>query len=308
MLVTICIASYKRPSGLERLLLGLKELTFKKSDAPNIEVIVVDNDITGSAHEVCANIEADFPWSLKYCVEERRGISYARNRAVASRSENTNFLAFIDDDEVPDKFWLDELLFVQQTYNADIVTGPVIPHFMKSDIPQWVTKGKFFEPRCYPTGHELEVAATNNVLICSHALEQINKFDERFALTGGEDSHFFMRLKLAGNKFIWAQEALVHEWIPPTRTTVQWVLQRGYFGWSIHSCCERELYPSISVISIRVLKGLALIAKGFCMIFPSVVLGQHALITALLNVYRGIGTIAGLIGVRYQAYKTTHGV
>jgi succinoglycan biosynthesis protein ExoM len=307
MLVTVCIASYKRPEGLKRLLHALKEQDFKKCDVPNIEVIVVDNDITASARKVCANAKLDFPWSLKYCVEEQRGISYARNRAVKERNDNTNFLAFIDDDEVPNKFWLDELLFVQQAYKADIVAGPVIPHFI-SDVPKWVIQGKFFEPSSYPTGHELKVAYTNNVLICSHVLQQVDKFDERFALTGGEDSHFFMRLKLAGNKFIWAADALVHEWVPRTRTTVKWVLQRGYFGWSVHSCCERELYPSISTITMRMVKGFALIAKGFCMILPSLLLGQHALVRALLNIYRGIGTIAGLIGVRYEVYKTTHGV
>jgi succinoglycan biosynthesis protein ExoM len=309
MLVSVCIASYQRPEGLKRLLLGLNQLEFLKSDTPDIEVIVIDNDQTGSAHPVCVQIEGKFRWSLKYYIESQRGISYARNRAVASVSQQSSFVAFIDDDEVPDKSWLDELLSVQKNYDADVVTGPVMPHFIKSDVPTWVTKGGFFEPRRYPTGHSLEVAYTNNVLVRLNILRKIDTvFDERFALTGGEDSHLFMRLYRAGYKFIWANEALVHEWIPQTRTSIKWVLERGYFGWSAHSICERELYPSIAVICIRVVKGIALITKGLCLMFPSVFLGQHALIKALLNVYRGIGTLAGVIGVRYQAYKVTHGV
>jgi succinoglycan biosynthesis protein ExoM len=309
MLVAICVASYQRPQGLKRLLEGINQLTFNKSKVPDIEVIVVDNDATGSAGQVCRDCEASFRWELKYCIEKVRGISFARNRAIASISEDANFVVFIDDDEVPEPAWLDELLSVQKDYSADVVTGPVLPHFIKSDIPQWVNKGKFFEPRRYPTGHALKVAFTNNVLISTHILKQINPiFDERFALTGGEDSHFFMRLYRSGYKFVWANEAVVHEWIPQSRTSIKWVLQRGYLGWSIHSCCERELYPSISVIGLRIVKGIGLIIQGLFQIPPSLFLGQHAVIQALLNIYRGVGTLAGIIGIRYQAYKVTHGV
>jgi succinoglycan biosynthesis protein ExoM len=309
MLVSVCIASYQRPEGLKRLLVGLNQLTFSKSEVPEIEVIVVDNDAMGSAREICANIETNFCWTLKYCIESQRGISFARNRAIASVGEYSNFVAFIDDDEVPETNWLDELLSVQKAYQADVVAAPVIPNFIKSDVPRWVAKGEFFEPRRYPTGHPVEIASTNNVLIRAEMLRQIDPvFDERFAITGGEDTNLFMRLRLAGYKFVWANDAIVREWIPQSRTNIKWVLQRGYFGWSVHSWCECELYPSIPVIVIRIIKGLALIVKGLFLMLPALFVGQHALIQALLNIYRGAGTLAGIIGIRYQAYKVTHGV
>ncbi|MEA5570617.1 glycosyltransferase family 2 protein [Calothrix sp. UHCC 0171] len=308
MLVSVCIASYQRPEGLKRLLLGLNQLTFNQSEVPDIEVIVIDNDFKGSARGICRQIETDFQWQLKYYIEAQRGISFARNRAIASVSQDSQFVAFIDDDEVPENNWLDELLSVQKAYRADVVAGPVIPNFIK-DVPQWVAKGKFFEPRRYPTGHPIEIAFAGNVLIRTEILQKIDPvFDERFAITGGEDTNLFMRLRRAGYKFVWANEAIVHEWIPQSRTNIKWVLQRGYFGWSVHSWCESELYPSIPVIAIRILKGLTLIIKGLFLILPSLFLGQHALIKALLNIYRGAGTLAGLIGIRYQAYKVTHGV
>jgi succinoglycan biosynthesis protein ExoM len=312
MLVAICVASYCRPEGLKRLLNGLNQLTFSKCGTPKIEVIVVDNDANTSAREICNNQLPGFKWSLQYCIETTRGISYARNHAIAQALSLTNhadFIAFIDDDEVPEETWLDELLSTQKTYQADIVTGPVIPQFLKSDVPNWVVKGKFFEPKRYPTGHSLKTAFTNNVLIRTQIIRQLDIiFDESFALTGGEDSHFFMRLYRSGYKFIWADEAIVSEYIPQSRTNVKWVLERGYLGWSLHSYCERQLYPSINVVGIRIIKGIALITQGLCLIFPSLFLGEHALVRALLHIYRGIGTLAGILGIRYEAYKVTHGV
>ncbi|WP_017314649.1 glycosyltransferase family 2 protein [Mastigocladopsis repens] len=309
MLISVCVATYQRPEGLKRLLDGLNQLTFSKCETPDIEVIVVDNDSTGSAHAVYSSKVSDFKWLLKYHIEPTRGISYVRNKAIACVSKDSDFVAFIDDDEAPKASWLDELLSVQQTYDADVVTGPVLPHFMKSNIPNWVVKGGFFEPKRYSTGHLLRVAFTNNVLIRLLVLQKLDKiFDERFALTGGEDSHFFMRVYRAGYKLVWADEALVYEWIPESRINMRWILQRGYLGWSRHSFCERELYPSIMVLAIRIAKGIALMIQGVCLIFPSLFLGQHVFIKALLHIYRGAGTLAGILGMRHEVYRITQGI
>lgn len=52
MKASICIITLYRTEGLERLLSGLEELEFKKIPKPEIEVIVVDNDVNRSAFEV----------------------------------------------------------------------------------------------------------------------------------------------------------------------------------------------------------------------------------------------------------------
>jgi GT2 family glycosyltransferase len=38
-------------------------------------------------------------------------------------------VAFVDDEEVPDPRWLQELLIVQSRYGANVVCGPVLPVF-----------------------------------------------------------------------------------------------------------------------------------------------------------------------------------
>lgn len=304
MLVSICVTTYQRPEGLKRLLDGINQLTFKKVDSPNIEVIVVENDRDGSACELCEYIRTSFKWTLKSCIEPQRGISYARNSSIKLASEVTDFFALIDDDEVPDPFWLDELLFVQQEYNADVVTGPVEPHFEDENVPDWVEKGAFFAPEHHATGYQKQIAFTNNVLFRSSILCTLDiVFDEHFALSGGEDVDFFSRIFKAGYKIIWANEAIVREWIPESRTNVGWILQRGYRTWGSHSVVEKEVYPSPKIKLLRIIKGGGLIITGFFLILPAFLQGKHALVRAFLNIARGAGTFVGLLGIRYKEYK-----
>jgi glycosyltransferase involved in cell wall biosynthesis len=307
MLVSICIITYKRPQELKRLLNKISQLVFNKVEQPDIEVIVVDNDTAEVAESICHEIKTNFLWSLKTGTQPQRGITYARNKSISLASLESNFIALIDDDEVPELNWLDELLFVQQKYQADIVTGTVLAHFQANNPPQWAVKGNFFNFPRYETGAKRHVAFTNNVLIRRNILRQLNPvFDNRFAITGGEDTYLFTKLHKNNCKIVWADEAIVHDWIPASRTTIKWILRRNYWSRGIHSLVEKELIPSFKVQLIRFCKGISLILIGLCLIFPSLALGKSAIVKALIYIFQGAGTLAGLMGIRYQEYKLTN--
>jgi succinoglycan biosynthesis protein ExoM len=308
MLVSICIATYRRPEGLKRLMAGLDRLIFTNQTQPQIEVIVVDNDPTRSAQVFCEQLRSQFKWSLKYFSEAQRGISYVRNKAVAEVATAADFVLFIDDDEVPEPNWLDELLTAQQTYNADVVAGPSLPFFPGIDTPTWVIKGKFFEAPRFTTGHRLEYTGTNNVLIRARILRELDQvFDDRFAITGGEDTHLFMRLSRAGYKLIWADSAVVYEWIPQSRTNLKWILQRGYRSYGTYGLCEKELEPLAKVLARRISTGSGRIAIGIVSLLPSIFLGKSQTVQALLQIARGAGMLSGLMGKSYNEYQKTHG-
>ncbi len=304
MLVSICVTTYKRPQGLKRLLQGLAKLTFAKVERPDIEVIIIDNHNEGVAVKVCQEIEPSFPWILKTDVESQRGVTYGRNKSLSLADPQTDAIAIIDDDEVPVPNWLDELLWVQQKYDADVVTGPALPHFVEEEPPGWIMKSGFFHPPRSQTGESRHVAFTNNVLIRAEILRQYNPvFDNRFALTGGEDSYLFMRLYQAGYKIVWSDEAIVYDWIPGDRTKPKWILERARHMWSIQSLIEKELYPSFIVRFIRVLKGIALIMIGIVRLPLTLVFGRQGIFKSLMYIYKGTGTFVGLLGLNRQEYK-----
>lgn len=304
MLVSICVATYQRPERLILLLEGINKLGFEKLNPPEIEVIVVDNDTSGIGHSVCEAIQPEFQWQLKTGVEIQRGITYARNKTISLVSKDADFIAIVDDDEVPESLWLEKLLLVQQQYNSDIVTGPIIPCFTDYEVPNWVERGGFFAPPRYHTGDSRSVAFTNNVIVKAEILRSLNPvFDNRFAVSGGSDSCLFLNLTKAGYLITWADEAIVYDYILPSRTNLRWILFRGYREWSNHSSLEKELYPSISVQTIRIIKGFGLIGIGLLRLIPSLLFGKVAAVTSLLFIARGMGTLGGLLGLFYEEYK-----
>jgi succinoglycan biosynthesis protein ExoM len=306
--IAVCLITCQRPEGLKRVIYGLNELTFEKCEAPDLEIVVVDNDPAGSACEFLQEIRTDLRWPLKCAVEPRRGIPFARNKAVACAGEDVDFVASLDDDEVPEPLWLDELLYAQQLYKADVVAGPVLPYF-DEPVPAWIVKGGFFERPRHRTGSPLKVAATNNTLIRAEIFQRMDEhFSTRLGMTGADDTHFFMRVYRAGYRMVWADEARVHEWIPASRANAKWLLRRAYGLGTRITLVELDIDSSLSTRARRIAKASGRILQGISLIPLSPILGgRRTLYSALQYVSRGVGIFAGLTGKGYQEYQKIHG-
>jgi GT2 family glycosyltransferase len=309
--VAVCIATCERPEGLRRLLDGLELLAFVKVPAPELRIIVVENGVPSGARDLCAGRTGMSRWRLQYESEPRIGISYARNRAVRCARPWADFVAFIDDDEVPAPDWLDELLHVQGGYQADAVVGPIVRRF-EAPVPEWIEQGRFFVQRRRPTGTPRQRASTNNTLIRSPVFDGVGEFDERFALTGGEDTHFFLRAYVRGYLTVWADEAIVHEYVAADRTTAGWLLRRSYRYGNTWSLCERELWPGLRGCARRVGRETLNIIGGAAMLPLRMLGGKVATVKCLRRICEAAGNISGVLGLRYEEYRPsrrtrTHG-
>jgi GT2 family glycosyltransferase len=285
--VIVGVITFRRPAGLATLLEALR--------AQAAPVVVVDNDPAGSARAVSEGVQ--------YMHEPRRGLSFARNRAIAAALEqDADYLAFIDDDEVPTPGWLDELVRVAREHAADVVAGPVVRRFTR-EAPQWVLQGRFFEDPHLPTGTPVRIAATSNVLIARRVLAQL-QFDPRFGLTGGEDTHYFLRATASGYRIVWAQDAVVEERVPAERARLRWILRRAYRVANTWSLCERELSPNPRVLGTRVVKAIARLGLGGALVAAGLVGGRHIAARGLWHLAFGAGNLTGLAGVRFAEYHS----
>ena len=299
--VDVCIVTYCRPESLMRLLGGIEQLRFT-THRPELRVVVVDNDVDESARAVCEGARTWLTPPLVYVVEKRRGIPQARNRALSVSLGHADFVALIDDDEVPDRDWLAELLRIQQNRNADAVAGPVRPVFPPA-TPNWITRSRLFDVARHTTGARIGYAYTHNVLVrCSSMAQMDQLFDERMALIGGEDSEFFERFADAGFRIIWADLAMVHEWIQRDRANRRWIFRRSWRVGCSSGWIERRHEPRKHSDLWIATNAFWCILKGGLLTLPSSLRGRGEIVNALRLVWYGAGRLASLVDITYSEY------
>ena len=288
--LAICIPTYRRPGGLF-LLLGALDAQCFDDAPPEIRIVVIDNDAAESAREV---VEEARPWlryPIHYRVEKRVGIPQARNAALAVALPS-DWIAFVDDDEVPEPDWLAALLRTQRATGADVVTGPSLPRFIEPPAG-WIVDSGLFEPLRYTTGAKVPTAYTNNVLVRGSALRGLETlFDERFTLGVGEDAELFARIAAAGGRIVWADDAIVYENVPPARATLRWMLARGYRDGAATAAAAPHG-------ALRTAAGaLGCIARGLVAAGFGALRGRGASVRGLRLAAFGVGCGASLWGVR----------
>jgi succinoglycan biosynthesis protein ExoM len=318
--VTVCACTYRRPDGLAALLKGVGEQTFQRLPRPMLRIIIADNEGNPLARDICDRFRQSSDIPIDYVHEPQRGISFARNACLDLLRDDCNFFAMIDDDEVPEPDWIEQLLLAQESTGADVVQGRVLPQ-LPANAPDWIVRGSYFDwqldadearraqREAYP---EVRKARTNNVLVRHAVVRELGlRFDPRFALTGGEDVVFFQALMAAGHRVVYAPRACVRDIVPPERTTLRYLLRM----WYRVGCNDRfkpvkrgKPNPGLKRILVRrwrrtgsyaVLTGAALVIGN--LLRGRIGLGHSA--EGILLIARGLGRTAGLLGIRYEHYR-----
>jgi GT2 family glycosyltransferase len=229
--VAVCICTCDRPAGIDRLLTALEHIELAGLSIGALEIIVADNRPDGRARAICHAHEARLGVALHFCEEPTPGISFARNRAVAEAlARGADFVAFLDDDDVPRSDWLLRLLEKQKETGADIVSGTwrlpddfrVARHLARV---QSLNQPNFDQPNHYGIPH-----CGCNVLIGRSAIEQLGEppYRPQFALTGGEDIDFFLRAHKAGAQIVEAKASVVIKDPGAARATLTGALRHAF--------------------------------------------------------------------------------
>lgn len=219
--ISVCVCTYKRPTQISALL----DAVARQVPGPfGVEVVVVDNDAERSAEPA---VRRERPTLVvHYDCEPTRNISLARNRAI--RNAGAELLAFIDDDELPDREWLVRLHSTLTRHQVDGVLAPVLPVFPPG-APAWLSKANVGKRDRHSTGERITPrdCRTGNMLLMKHLFSDGESwFDPAFGRTGGEDTDFFARQFRKGRTFVWCDEAVVRETVTPDRWTTAFYLKR----------------------------------------------------------------------------------
>lgn len=275
-LVSVAIATYRRPALLRDALLGLREQHTRPGDT--YEVMVIDNDPDGSAKPILDELQHDWPSSviLRYVHEKRTGVSFARNRAIdEARGE---FLAFVDDDMFVPPQWLGSMLACLERTGAACVGGRTLTHW--EGEPEPALRASTYELVDIDMGERdrplqgRQVPVTANVVFRRSVFSGGLRFCTELGRVGnlllsGEDTELMERLRLGGHTIWYCAGAVLRHRTAGERLTIARVVrQRYWFGLS-YALMDKRLYGK----SYQLLRALACAGKAILIDVPRWVVG-----------------------------------
>lgn len=304
--VLVGIATYKRPRMLEAALRQLAAI----ETAASVRVLVADNSEAGEGIDVVTRLAAQgYRFPIASQLVTARGIPQVRNAIVAAAlaDPGIEFLAFMDDDQLPEPAWLDALLAMHRQTGAEVVGSTVIPRF-EVEPPKWIVETRAFRRDETTDGPVKIIHGTGGVLIATGLLRTTAQpwFDAGFALTGGEDSEFFQRLQATGVRFARAGRSVIHEVFGSTRLTLGWLLRRAYRVGAADLRIARRLRPGwrTQATEIARIGGALLLSPPLLVAF----FGQPSRqADTLCRLARAFGKITAFFGWGYDEYAIIHG-
>lgn len=296
-LIVVCVPTFRRNDMLRDCLAGIGRLAVP--DGCRVEVVVADNDMDGGAREVVEAARGTLPFPLHYCQEAERGVASIRNRLVEEALRlGADWLALIDDDEVPEPAWLAEHWKAIARFGADVSSGPALP----AGGPDAEDAARRLQRR--ETGTTPRHVATNNVVFRRALVaDQGLRFDTRFNLIGGVDFDFFDRSRALGNVHVWVAEARVFETIPPERATWRYLFWRHYSG-AINAVARFRKQHSAAHAWLHFgIKALGKLLGALWALACAVLRPRDSLRAAVKRVANAAGYLAALLGLNAERYR-----
>jgi len=208
-LVSVVVPTCRRPDLLARCLdclaPGVQTL------AANRYEVIVSDDGEPTAERVVAE---RYPWA-SWILGPRRGP--AANRNAGARRARGEWLAFTDDDCVPDSGWLSGLL-------AAVHDGCRVYEGRTTCVAG--CRSPLDQTPANPTGGYLWSC---NIFIRRTTFEAVGRFDEAFPYPHMEDVDLRERLARAGEGFEFVPAAVVDH--PPRPMASGWRLGRSHESW-----------------------------------------------------------------------------
>lgn len=129
--VSVVICTFKRPELLNECLKSFTQQIYLPS---NIEFLVIDNSGDTATKEIVSTFEKSLP-GIKYQVENKIGLSFARNRGIVEASHD--WICYTDDDAKVHVDFIERLVHTITNYDFDAFGGMFYPWYRKPK-PDWL--------------------------------------------------------------------------------------------------------------------------------------------------------------------------
>ena len=228
MRISVVVCTYNRDLYLSHCLRNLKNQDFNKDD---FEIIIVDNNSTDNTSSICLNfIEQNPELKILYFLEEKVGLSHARNTGIAISSGE--IISFIDDDGFAKPNYLKSIDAIAshvkfKEYLA--FGGKVIPVYNEDKEPKWLSKyiegvvskvdlGDCIIPfnKKYPAGC--------NMVFRKEVFDVYGGFNSDLH-TRGDDKYVFDKLKKNNVKILYSPKIEVEHFIDDYRLEKKFIIR-----------------------------------------------------------------------------------
>ena len=206
-----------------------------------IRVVVADNDETPKAEPAIREMAQRLGLQLDYRHAPARNISVARNACLEAC--DADWLLFLDDDELAQPGWLEAMEPQAREGRFDVVLGPVEAVYSEA-APNWMRQGSFHSARPVVRQGRIDTGYSGNALIRLDFVRRHGlRFDPALGRSGGEDLDFFYRLRDAGGRIGFAEDAKALEPVPDGRASLRWLLARTFRAGQSHGARLTRVKP-----------------------------------------------------------------
>ena len=252
MKVSVIIPTYNRCNFL---LLTLESLSIALKEANYVEIIIVNNNSTDNTDKVIHKFINNFgAIEVKYVFEQVPGLLAGRHRGFKESSGDV--LAFLDDDVLVNKGWLDGIIDAFKDNSVHLAGGPSLPFYEKSP-PQWLdyfwTREFNFHSCSWLSliwqGDHVKECDSGlvwglNFCIRKKTMEILGGFNPDCIpghlqhYQGDGESGLAEKLRKKGLKSIYHPKIMVHHVIPKERLTHDYFKKRFYYEGIVNSYAD----------------------------------------------------------------------
>jgi glycosyltransferase involved in cell wall biosynthesis len=300
--ITVAFCTYKRADRLDRLVAALRA----QSCPVPFDILAVNNNSPDDTLAVLAALQNQPGAPLRVVTETAPGIVPARNRALAE-AQHSDYLVFIDDDELPHPGLLDAAYDALAHEGADCAGGRVIIDFAPHEQPKWlgddlmgflaaIDHGK---QAFWITSAATPVWTSNIAYRMAYLREHDLRFDARYnrqgasasGSGGGEDMVMLRRLLDLGAKIRYRPDMAVDHGVEPWRLAPRYFLRLHYLAGVRAGQNELPDYPrklfGVPPFLVRQCFNHALKTLG---LFLS---GKPGLVRQAMNTTHALGSLQG---------------